>query len=303
MTIISQGSASSAASQVQTASKAQIGNSQTAQGSKLTTDLFRGQTDALQNLINQLLRLFKPGKPATGGSGSGQGTGSNANKAAQRELQTNQQKWQKAGIDDYSFTLQRNCFCRGDATRPVNIEVQDGKIASATFADTGEPLPADTDFNKLTVNDLFKQVGEVLSSGAERVDVKYDPKYGFPTSIYIDRSSQIADEEVGFTISNFQRNDKPTFTTLAVGEEDGGGGGCPLPKPEPPIATTLALGEEDGGGGGRPLPKPEPPTVTTMAYGEEDNGGGIGTLPKPRPEPPTVTTLALGEEDGGVYRE
>ncbi|UHD46710.1 hypothetical protein LUX29_05770 [Aureimonas altamirensis] len=40
-------------------------------------------------------------------------------------------------------------------------------------------------------------------------------------------------------------------TTLAVGEEDGGGG----------FATTKALGEEDGG------------WATTMAVGEEDGGG------------------------------
>lgn len=39
-------------------------------------------------------------------------------------------------------------------------------------------------------------------------------------------------------------------TTLAVGEEDGGG-----------FATTKALGEEDGG------------WATTMAVGEEDGGG------------------------------
>lgn len=170
---------------------------------------------------------------------------------ARKEYQANLQKWQGSDLDNYSFTLQRNCFCRGDAIRPVNIDVENGKVVSATFADTGEPLPADIDFNSLSVDDLFKQVGDALDSGAARVDVKYDPTYGYPTSIYIDQSEQIADEETGFTISNFTNNDEPIFTTLAIGEEDGGGIGVPLPtplpKPEPPIATTLALGEEDGG--------------------------------------------------------
>jgi len=69
-----------------------------------------------------------------------------------------------------------------------------------------------------------------------------------------------------------------TFTTFAVGEEDGGFGNQP---------TTLAIGEEDGsgggsGGGGR---------LTTYAIGEEDNtGGGSGGG--------TVTTKAIGEEGG-----
>ena len=38
------------------------------------------------------------------------------------------------------------------------------------------------------------------------------------------------------------------------------GGGLPNPVPRP---TTLALGEEDGGGS-------NPPTFTTLALGEED---------------------------------
>ncbi len=196
---------------------------------------------------------------------------------ARQNYESNLQKWQDSDISNYSFTLQRNCFCLPDATRPVNIEVENGKVKSATFADTGEPLPASFDYNSLSVDDLFKQVGDELDSGAEQVDVKYDSVYGYPTSIFINQSDLIADEEVGFSISNFVNNDEPTFTTLAVGEEDGGGIGVPLPTPEPPVFTTQAVGEEDNGGG---------------------NNGSV--IDPPSNEPPTLTTLALGEEDGGI---
>ena len=89
----------------------------------------------------------------------------------------------------------------------------------------------------------------------------------------------------------------PEATTLAIGEEDGGGFGPFPPDPDgPPEATTLAIGEEDGGGG-YPVKPPvgggEPPEVTTFAIGEEDGGGGFPG------KPPEVTTLAIGEEDGG----
>jgi hypothetical protein len=57
------------------------------------------------------------------------------------------------------------------------------------------------------------------------------------------------------------------FTTMAVGEEDGGG-----------AVTSQAIGEEDGGGG-----------ASTEAVGEEDGGAGGGG----------VTSQAIGEEDGG----
>jgi hypothetical protein len=62
-------------------------------------------------------------------------------------------------------------------------------------------------------------------------------------------------------ISGGRCGTRPPMTTMAVGEEDGGG-----------VITTQAVGEEDGGG-----------VVTTQAVGEEDGGA--------------ATTLAIGEED------
>lgn len=191
---------------------------------------------------------------------------------ALQQLNANQKLWNSQGIDDYSFTLQRNCFCRGDALRPINIQVRDGKVTSATFADTGKPVPPELDFNKLTINDLFKEIGQAIKGKAAQVDVSYDKTYGFPTSIYIDQSRQIADEEVGYTISNFRP--EPVFTTLACGEEGNDCGLPPLDPPiQPPIGSTKALGEEDNGGKPTPIKPPiAPPIVTTMALGEEDGG-------------------------------
>ena len=164
-----------------------------------------------------------------------------------QDLQANQQKWQQANIDSYSFTLQQGGFRTLDALRPVNIEVSNGKVVSAVYADNGQPLPADMDFNRLTVDDLFKQIDEAISNGAEKVQVEYDPQFGFPTSIYIDRSSMIADEESNIKVSNFQRN-------------------LPIDL-HPPIDS-------------RP-----PLEVTTMACGEEGDcfGDWIGGTPRPMP--------------------
>ncbi len=80
-------------------------------------------------------------------------------------------------------------------------------------------------------------------------------------------------------------------------EPDGGigDGAGPIPvDPDGngPIATTLAIGEEDGGGfSGTPIPV-EP---------DGGIGDGAGPIPKdPDDGGPTFTTLALGEEDGGA---
>jgi len=54
-----------------------------------------------------------------------------------------------------------------------------------------------------------------------------------PRELFIEELEQVAG---GLLI----RRPEPIMTTMAVGEEDGGGGGG--------IYTTMALGEEDGGG-------------------------------------------------------
>ncbi len=198
---------------------------------------------------------------------------------AQQQLDANRKKWDSLGISDYSMTVQRNCFCAGDAIRPINLQVRDGSVTEARYADTGELIPDDRQYNKQSVYNLnaegvFNLIEQGIQRGAAQVDATYDKQFGLPTSIYIDQSTQIADEEVGYTISNFQP--EPTFTTLAVGEEDGGILPEPIKPPiKPPIATTLALGEEDGGIKPEPIKKPpiEPPMMTTMAMGEEDGGG------------------------------
>ncbi|MEZ5451491.1 MAG: DUF6174 domain-containing protein [Thiothrix sp.] len=221
---------------------------------------------------------------------------------AQSQLDANRAKWEAQSIPDYSFTLERSCFCAEDARSPINIEVVGGKISSATFKDSGEPVPDELGYNKLTVDDLFDTIQQAIKDGAAQVDVTYDQQYGIPTSIYIDQNRQIADEEVSLTTSNFEPG--PVFTTQVVGEEDGGGGPIIIDPPdrppvEPPTVTTLALGEEDGGINPDPIKPPqEPPIATTKALGEEDGGIKPGPI-KPPIEPPIATTLALGEEDGG----
>lgn len=163
-------------------------------------------------------------------------------KEARDALDKNRQKWEEQGIDDYSFTLQRSCFCIQDAVKPVNIEVQNGKVASATFED-GTPLPDNLNYNKLSIDDLFDTIENAIDNGAASVNVEYDSETGMPTSIYVDQLEFAADDEFGLNVSNFQES--PVFTTLAIGEEDGTD---PIVKPpiEEPVFTTQAVGEEDG---------------------------------------------------------
>lgn len=108
-------------------------------------------------------------------------------------------QWADAAIEDYSMTLSRSCFCGPDHLGPFQVEVENGVVVFATR--DGEAVPLD---RVLTVEDLFDLLEEAYDTDAERVDVEYDAAFGFPTSLYIDQSRGIADEEIGYTVTDLR---------------------------------------------------------------------------------------------------
>ncbi len=120
----------------------------------------------------------------------------------------NQAKWEQASNDPLisnQYTLQQTCFCPPDYTRPMNITEQNGKITQATYVDNGEAVPVYVLDGLLTMDERFEQLQDAYESGADRIDVTYDEKLGYPTSVFIDRSFMIADEEVIYNINNLQQ--------------------------------------------------------------------------------------------------
>ena len=124
--------------------------------------------------------------------------------SALQQLQTAQALWQQKQPEHYAFTLKRSCFCPPEFNKPIEVRVYRGVIQQATLLPDGKPLPADRKNDAMTVEDLFKMIQDAIAGKAESVEVKYDAQYGFPTSISIDRSRMIADEEVYIATSDFK---------------------------------------------------------------------------------------------------
>ncbi len=120
------------------------------------------------------------------------------------QLASHRSQWESLGIDDYRFRLQRSQFGPADGNRPVDIEVRNGQVVNATWADTGETLPDLFNYNRMTVPDLFDLIDNAIQQNAEHIDVDWDPATGIPRNLFIDQSSQIADEEIGITATNFE---------------------------------------------------------------------------------------------------
>ena len=114
-------------------------------------------------------------------------------------LDEQQQLWESKGIDSYSFIQRISCFCTQEYTQPKEVVVQNGVIVSVA----GVTYDADIHQSILTVDARFDYIRKSLERDPEAFSVEYDATSGFPTSFYFDFSFSMADEEIGYTFTDF----------------------------------------------------------------------------------------------------
>jgi hypothetical protein len=119
------------------------------------------------------------------------------------DLEANRAKWQQAGIKNYRYTFQIGCFCTPDTVVPRSIEVRDGKVKSATRAD-GKTDSAEMKRVYGDMEYVFGLIERAEGAKSEKVAVNYDPQFGYPTRISIDYRATMQDDEVSYTVSNFE---------------------------------------------------------------------------------------------------
>ncbi|HEX4345141.1 MAG TPA: DUF6174 domain-containing protein [Solirubrobacteraceae bacterium] len=109
----------------------------------------------------------------------------------QHKLDVARRSWKAAGVSSYTYRIQVSCFC--PPAKDANVFVVKGGVATR-FASGYRSLA--------TVPRLFKTIQGAIDDGVANLDVSYGRR-GVPTSIYIDRSQLIADEEMGYAIKAF----------------------------------------------------------------------------------------------------
>jgi hypothetical protein len=109
----------------------------------------------------------------------------------QRRLTSARGAWKNGGVRSYSFRLTRACFC--PAAQDIRIVVRRGRPA----ASTGEEL-----LDVATVPRMFRRIQRSIDAKVAGLTVRYG-KRGVPSSISIDGSRMVADDEIGYTIRRF----------------------------------------------------------------------------------------------------
>jgi hypothetical protein len=111
----------------------------------------------------------------------------------QHKLDAARKKWKAAHVSSYRYEIQVSCFCP-PATKPNVFTVKKG--APAKYPSGYKSLAS--------VPRLFTTIQAAIDDNVANLNVSYG-KRGVPSSIYIDRSQQVADEEQGYTVKRFTR--------------------------------------------------------------------------------------------------
>jgi uncharacterized protein DUF6174 len=118
------------------------------------------------------------------------------------ELSRQRRRWNSQGITDYRVLSQLICFCISDATTPVVLHVLNRRLVSVSRADDLSPVPpSEWAFRYYTIDEMFDLIADAQAKGASEVRVSYDPMLGYPTSVFLDMSSRVADDERQFELS------------------------------------------------------------------------------------------------------
>ena len=113
----------------------------------------------------------------------------------------------RAGLQrppSYRYVVRKSCFCPVETAQPVRAEVRDGAAANTANAETGAPVAAASFADVGTLDQLFVIVQRAIDQGADRVEVRYDAALGYPTLISIDHISNAVDDEVGYSVEQFE---------------------------------------------------------------------------------------------------
>ena len=121
------------------------------------------------------------------------GCGSGTLSGQQQQLALARFRWEAQNLRSYRFTIRRSGFISPEAQGPVVITVRKGVAETAP-----ESFEA---YN--TVEKLFGLLEAAYQSHADTVTVQYEAVRGLPTSLFIDQSLQIADEEYGLSVTDF----------------------------------------------------------------------------------------------------
>ncbi len=105
--------------------------------------------------------------------------------------------WAKHATSSYVIEQTRICYCI-DAGHYVQLTVVNNEIVEGINSEDSTQLMEKELRHYKTVEELFGFIDEAERKKPAVLRVTYDPVYGYPRSIFVDKYLDMADEEIGY---------------------------------------------------------------------------------------------------------
>ena len=106
-------------------------------------------------------------------------------------------QWEQLALHSYDITQERMCYCPYGGA-PVRLTVvADSIIQGINLLDSTQLAASELQWY-LTVDGLFDFVSGIDPAQVAEFRLEWDSLYHYPSDTWVDRSLQIADEEIGY---------------------------------------------------------------------------------------------------------
>jgi hypothetical protein len=112
--------------------------------------------------------------------------------SVQTRLLRAQSRWERSGIDDYTYTISWICEC-GLNQGPVEVTVENGQVVGGPREGYG------------TIDALFEMLQEAIDHPADSVTAAFEETYGYPTEGRMDYIHNAIDDELEFEVLSFDQ--------------------------------------------------------------------------------------------------
>lgn len=123
---------------------------------------------------------------------------------APETLQQAKALWSAKGISSYQVTVTQTCFCPPDLRQPLRISVSDGQVVGVEGLEQPVKQRNQLDTTRLTIDGLFRFIEKSTDRDPHKLDVQYDPGFGFPRHIDYDGHEMLADDEFQYELTDFR---------------------------------------------------------------------------------------------------
>lgn len=112
--------------------------------------------------------------------------------------------WTAKNISNYSYTLQRSCFCPEEYTKAMRLEVRNGSLTSVKYVDSGADVPENFRPNIFKIEAFFDLIDSTRAKGGTVSELSFDFAFGYPQQMYLDPIPLAADDETGYKITDLK---------------------------------------------------------------------------------------------------